>query len=146
MSVKSKVLEMEDKIIEFTQLMGSEVSPGHCVIISDVDQPCAKLVAVVTRIEDSLVYARYLQKDVANSFRREACDAIERVTPVEWFGYRVFYAHPAYRCLADPALPHLAKYPDGYSRRWQDRSGVELWSADSDSAQIAIDAAARSEQ
>lgn len=121
-------------------LLGSEVSLGHCVIMNDVDQPCAKLVAVVTRIEGGVVYGRYLFKDLANSFKREARDAIERVTPIEWFGYRVFYAHPSYRCLADPCLPHIAKYPDGDARRWQDRSGVELWSASAESAQIAIDA------
>lgn len=116
---------MEDEIIEFTQLLGSEVEPGHCVIMSDIDKPSAKMVAVVTRISSGVVYAHYLSRDIADSFKRQASSKIEQVTPVEHFGYRVFYAHREYRCVRDTSLPVIAKYPDGLKRLWQDGSHVK---------------------
>lgn len=105
------------------ELMGSEVAIGQCVILNDVDQPCTKLVAVVTNIANGCVYAVYLSPDinVGRTKTGKCSSPIMYVTPLNAFGVRIWRQGNAYRCVPDQTLPITAEYPDRKPRVWQER-------------------------
>jgi hypothetical protein len=107
--------------MKWTELQGSEVEVNHCVIINESDRPCGGLVAVVMRIVDGRVYAKYLNRSIVP----EDCSGpIESVTPVGRFGYQVvwFPEEDYYECIA--VAGNSAKYLDGAPRQWQEQVPV----------------------
>lgn len=104
--------------VPYIFLPGSELLPGHCVIINEYDRPCSVLVAVIVSATEGVIVARYLSASV----RIEKCGGpVERAVPVEHFGVRcVLMGGGVYSCVPDARLTPMAKYPDGRPRQWQE--------------------------
>jgi hypothetical protein len=103
-------------------LLSSEIAVGHCVIINHVEQPCAKLLAVITSFDENTVTTNYLNADKSfNSYNKVGCaNRKSEVTPVGLFGVQVMVdlEKNEYSCqfIADS----IAEYHDGRIRKWQD--------------------------
>lgn len=98
------------------ELAADKLELGHCVIINDCDQPCAKLLAVVTEVREDKVVAQYLTKDV--SMKQCWSSNPKHVTPANWFGVRVLVTSAGVCCLNGGESK--ATYPDGKARKWQE--------------------------
>lgn len=105
------------------ELNATELKVGCCIIMNDVEQPCAKLIAVVTEIDVDSVVAKYLSgaKEL-KPYRKGCLNQIENVTPVGRFGVSVKYGDGQYWC--EVVGESTATYRDGKPRQWQDRQGV----------------------
>jgi hypothetical protein len=102
--------------LNLRSLACSEVAVGHCVILNDFDRPCNKLVAVITKIENGRVIARYL----SNRTMMQECHAlIDGVTPISQFGLSVITDGLFFWCAINPTATPTATYPNGEKREWQ---------------------------
>lgn len=128
-------------VSEEIELPASAVAVGHCVIMNDVEQPCTKMVVVLTSVKGDRVTGRYLAQAINFG---ECSGPVSRVTPVNAFGMRVMLSGGAYKCEPDESLGRSAVYPDGDPRKWQDhcepywRAAVDKW------ARVAIKASEQS--
>ena len=118
-------------------LNSTELKPGCCVVINDVEQPCAKLIAVVKEIVGSSVTAVYLRdgkelKPYRNGFHGRT----ETVTPISRFGVKVLIDDGLYWC--EVVGDSTATYEDGKPRRWQDYQGVVKRQSNSEAERIAL--------
>lgn len=95
------------------------LSVGDCVCISEVEQPCAKLLVVVTKSTVELMEGRYLNAEpwLVNYDLKKQHD---RVTPIESFGVEIAIRDGKYQCLQ--VRDSVATYADGKPRRWQDQN------------------------
>lgn len=108
-------------------LLSDRVARGHCVIINHCEQPCGKLVAVVTDMEVGKVTAKYLCRDLEMKTCWNSRSYL--VTPVNCFGMRIHVANGVYWAERDETLPISASYADGDLRRWQEYGGPLRWVA-----------------
>lgn len=47
----------------FRIIPASDLAVGHAVILNDFDQPCSKMLAVITsKDDDGVLYAKYLER------------------------------------------------------------------------------------
>ena len=87
---------------------------GTPVIINGFDRPCTRLVAIVTKIKNNVVYAKYLTKDVLS----KKCSAyISKVTPISDFGVELRIEDGIAFCQI--VGENKATYCDGNHRPWQ---------------------------
>lgn len=98
------------------------IVPGTPVIINRCDRPCAKLVAIVTEIDDSLVTAMYLS---SATMVRSCVDHIDVVTPIADFGVKLLvvkgrYHHDDVFTTIPTGSQSIATYADGHLRCWQE--------------------------
>jgi len=111
---------------DYQVLPASEIAVGHCVCLNHVEQPCGRLLAVVTGVSGSDVWCKYLNSEtyltsynkgdgMRPSFPKE-------ITPVGAFGVEVRFTieggDVVYWCV--PIGESTAKYLDGTTRRWQE--------------------------
>jgi hypothetical protein len=95
--------------------MGEDIKPGTPVIINYFDRPCARLIAVVERVEAGVVHALYL----CMATRGERCSSnIENVTSIYDFGVGLI-VNEAGVASAKEVGESSARYPDGRKRVWQ---------------------------
>jgi hypothetical protein len=109
------------------ELLSSELSIGHCVILNDVEQPCSRLVAVITNIQGGNAYCKYLCADPKlSSFNKNhgmliaIGGGIHNLTPISKFGVTIIYntLGKFYFCLKTGESS--ATYKDGKPRQWQE--------------------------
>lgn len=104
------------------------IIPGTPVIVNRYDRPCAKLVAIVTEIDDSMVTAMYLSSATMVRF---CVDHIDAVTPIADFGIKLLVVKGRRRqdnvfTTIPTGSQSIATYADGRLRQWQENgSGVE---------------------
>lgn len=98
---------------------------GDYVIMNDVDCPEARLVAVLTRYDDTkgVWHALYLA-----TYTNMAAPYGTRPTPLADFGMAVEWEWNEYR-VVPTGEPCTATYRDGKPRQWQDRFGPRTWEA-----------------
>lgn len=99
-----------------------QVKVGHCVIINDVEQPCAKMACVIVGIDGDNVTTKYLNADrVFSSYNKKGClHHRSQITPIGWFGAEVVCGGGKYHC--NKIRESVAKYRDGRPREWQESS------------------------
>ena len=107
-------------------LPASKIDVGHCVIVNRIEQPCGRLLAVITEVKDVTVRCKYLsiEKELSPwnlDGGMEPGNLV--VTPVNFFGVEVRYEQSGkdivYWC--DPVGESVATYSDGQIRPWQER-------------------------
>ena len=96
---------------------------GTYVIMNDCDAPEARMVAVLTRYDDTkgIWHALYLSAHT----NMEAPYGPEP-TPLSAFGQTVEWKWNEYRCVSN-SQPVTATYRDGVRRNWQDYFGEDKW-------------------
>ncbi len=100
-------------------LPASEIAVGHCVILNHVDQPCAKLVAIIVKRDtDGFFYAKYLNKELQHINGGRPVRVYGDATPVGEFGVEVLADMEKYWCKQ--IAGSRATYSDGKLRCWQD--------------------------
>jgi hypothetical protein len=119
---------MKARLFTCVELPASEIAVGHCVNVSYVEQPCSKLVAVITQIEGEFAYCKYLNSEPAlDSYSemnqgRGLRNRLESLTPIGDFGVQVFYEDnkkkPTFWC--ERTSDSVATYSDGGRRFWQE--------------------------
>lgn len=99
------------------------VSLGHCVILNDIEQPCARMIGVVVGIEGEFIRTRYLCADAdMTPYNKRGCvNRREVVTAIEDFGVELRSEGNSYWC--EKVGDSVARYPDGLRRTWQEHSG-----------------------
>lgn len=104
-------------------LLASAVALGHCVILNEVEQPCARQVGVVVGLEGGLVRTKYLCADpVLTPYNKKGClNSLASVTPLADFGVEVRVDGDVYWC--EVVGESRAIYADGERRQWQEYSG-----------------------
>jgi len=117
------------------QLPASEIAVGHCVNLNDCEQPCGKLIAVITQIDDVFVRCKYLNADrnlssynALGGMIAQLSGGIHRLTPIGLFGVRVMYQEgdePFYWCEQVSSVSN-ATYRDGSPRQWQEFRPMEF--------------------
>jgi len=107
-------------------LLSSDIAVGHCIDVNQVEQPCGRLLAIITAIEGDLVRWKYLnsESDLTSYNRGAGCWSYRwEVTPIGDFGVEVRTEQSdgglVYWC--EPVADSKAKYKDGMSRPWQER-------------------------
>lgn len=110
---------------ECKTLPASLIALGHCVIVNRIDQPCGRLVAVITEVGDVSVRCKYLNSESElSSWNLDGGMSPGKlvVTPVNWFNVEVRYEESdgdiVYWC--QPVGESIATYSDGEIRRWQE--------------------------
>ena len=100
--------------------MAFKIKINDFVIINECDAPCGNHVAIVEKIKDGTVYAKYISKkvDMIN-----CCGPIENCTNIKDFGVEIEFGYKKY--LAKHASESTATYHDGKRRYWQDTA--EIW-------------------
>lgn len=101
---------------------------GMPVIANHTEQPCTKLVAVVTCYSGTgHAKLRYLSSWEPLT-RKPFGDEAARMTPLSAFGFAIELDEDGkqFRCVEIPGSPHTAIYRDGRPRQWQQR-GQEWW-------------------
>ena len=98
----------------------TNIEVGNFVIINECDAPCGKLIAIVEKIKDGTVYAKYLSKGTNLINCR---GPIENCTNIDDFGVEIKFMYKKY--LARQVDNSKATYHDGKCRYWQDQS--EVW-------------------
>ncbi len=100
----------------------NEIYLGNCVIINHVEQPCAKLLSVVTSFDEHTVTTNYLNADkLFNSYNKKGCTNNKvDVTPVSLFGVQVEVDLETNEYWCTPVEKTTAKYHDGDLRSWQE--------------------------
>ncbi len=121
--------------ISVLELPSSEIAVGHCVNLNDCEQPCGKLVAVITGMDDTFVRCKYLNADrMLSSYNAiggmivQLTNGIHRLTPIGLFGVRVMYQEgdePCYWCEQVSSVSK-ATYRDGSPRQWQEFGRMEF--------------------
>lgn len=101
-------------------LPGSEVAPGHCVIINEYDRPSAKLVAIITEIRSGMIHCRYLNRDVDKNYKNVVTFD---PTPTDTFGVEIHSNGSCY--WVERIADSQAVYKDGKPRPWQGDSASE---------------------
>jgi hypothetical protein len=109
-------------------LLSNEITLGNCVIINHIEQPCAKLLAVIISFDEETVTTNYLNADkVFNSYNKKGCvNRRNEVTPVSLFGVQVVVDLEMNEYWCDPVGETTAKYHDGELRLWQEH-GVKRY-------------------
>lgn len=104
-------------------LLASAVALGHCVILNEVEQPCARQVGVVVGIEGDFVRTKYLCADsLFTSYNKKGClNPRASVTPLADFGVELRVDGDVYWC--EVVGESRATYADGERRRWQEYGG-----------------------
>jgi len=107
-------------------LLSSDIAVGHCINVNQVEQPCGRLLAIITAIEGDLVRWKYLnsESDLTSHNRGSGCWSYRwEVTPFADFGVEVRTEQSdgdlVYWC--EPIAESRAKYKDGQPRAWQER-------------------------
>lgn len=107
-------------------LLSSDIAVGHCINVNQVEQPCGRLLAVITAIEGDKVRWKYLNSEsYLTSYNKGAgCWSYRwEVTPMTDFGVEVRTKQSdvdlVYWC--EPVSESKAKYKDGTLRPWQER-------------------------
>lgn len=97
---------------------------GMPVIIMDCEEPSARMIAVLTRYDDSKGTWHALYLSTYPNMR--ACYTTSWTpTPISDFGMAIEVAGDRYRCVPT-GEPCRATYRDGKPRQWQDRCG-DVW-------------------
>lgn len=95
---------------------------GDCVILNETEQPCGRLVCVVTGDADAggFYQCQYLNADPAlNSYCNPPMrNRLLKATLVEDFGVDLLFKDGEYWC--DPVRESVATYSDGSLRKWQE--------------------------
>jgi hypothetical protein len=101
-------------------MMTRKFEPGDCVILNDVEQPCARLIGVVVSVDDGYVKTKYLNADESfSSYNRRGCLSRRAVvTHLEDFGVRLRVTGVSYWC--EVVGESTATYEDGKPRKWQE--------------------------
>jgi hypothetical protein len=100
---------------------------GMPVIVNHTDQPCTRLVAVITGFSESgNPVMRYLNSSLDHPTMEMGIDS---VTPLEAFGVAIELdeANGLYRCVEVPGAPKSAVYRDGEPRKWQQYPSDREW-------------------
>jgi hypothetical protein len=103
-------------------LLSSEIAVGHCINVNQVEQPCGRLIAVITSVKGDMVGWKYLSAEPClDSYNtgRGCWSYFWEVTPVSDFGVEVRIDGDKYWC--EPIGESRAKYKDGSHRDWQER-------------------------
>lgn len=96
---------------------------GDCIILNDAEQPCARMIVVVTADDGTQYECQYLNADPAfDSYCKPPMNSsLSRATKVEDFGV-VIRAHAGqYWC--EQREESKATYSDGKPRKWQEYDG-----------------------
>jgi hypothetical protein len=130
-----------------TTLPCTEIAVGHCVIVNHIEQPCGRLLAVITAIEGDTVRCKYLNAESdlsAYNKRGGMSPGCDMVTPVGWFGVEVRCERSnesgevLYSCVR--LKSSIAKYRDGKVRSWQEHGYPNRYVARQDILRVAIQA------
>lgn len=114
------------------QKISNKVEVGELVIISQFDLPCARLVAIVRRIDGKDVHADYISE---HTCMNKCCGSIDEATPLGLFGVVAIQTVDGFAAVK--VTNSVAKYRDGSPRSWQSspldsqrlRKGVQVdWS------------------
>jgi hypothetical protein len=135
---------MNRTINDLEFLKGSELTPGHCVILNDVECPSAQMLCVIVAKTDNGIACKYLINDKRFTEYNELNNRsgmiltdLKYTTPVEHFGVRICL-DPAKNVYWSEILGESqAKYPDGSPRMWQERYPIR-YKARKDLLQIAL--------
>ena len=99
---------------------------GDCIILNDVEQPCGRMVCVVTGSndnEDGFYSVQYMNADsVFDCYCKPPMrNRLNRATKLECFGVALRTDGTRYWCeqIGDSS----ASYPDGQPRKWQEWHG-----------------------
>lgn len=124
-------------------LLSNKIAVGHCVIINHVEQPCGKLLSVITSFDKDTVTTKYLNADKTfNPYKKGCTNRISEVTPIGLFGVEVFVnlKTEEYCCQKTPFTESIAKYHDGKIRPWQEHGGAHVYKANAKVLKIATKA------
>lgn len=118
-------------------LPAERVEVGNCVIVNQYDQPCGKLIAVVTEKTDAYVKCQYLNNDKSlSTYNKDGGIEIpshlfSQITPVFLFGVTIQLVEnetdAMYYC--EQTSVSKAQYSDGESRKWQEYGGIHEYTA-----------------
>jgi hypothetical protein len=91
------------------------------------DQPCTKLVAVVTGFTGtSFARMSYLSTwDMI--IRADIADIVSEITPLSAFGVAIEIKDGAFRCVEIDGMAKTAVYRDGERRHWQQTPSDRVW-------------------
>lgn len=110
---------MSDNILE---LPAGQIKVGHCVIMNSTDKPCARLIALVSQDTGTHIIGAFLTDGIRqHSVRGPKSHA----TPINHFGYRVYYNGQYLSVRPDQTLEIVATYANGKSRIWQPEGGTQ---------------------
>ncbi len=103
-------------------LAASELAVGHCINISDIEQPCCRLIAVITKVAGDEILCKYLSDDsqLDRFTKRGVWTSRKYATPIGHFGVDVHYEPERGEFFCDQVRESTVTYPDGKPRRWQD--------------------------
>jgi len=142
----------QNSSVGHTTLPCTEIAVGHCVIVNHIEQPCGRLLAVITAIEGDTVRCKYLNAESdlsAYNKRGGMSPGCKMVTPAGWFGVEV-------RCERSSASGEVlyscvrisisrATYQDGKIRSWQEYGRLNRYVARHDVLKLAIEAKSATE-
>lgn len=107
-----------------------EIKLGAAIIVSDYEQPCGRLVAIVTGVDSGKVFSKYLNADpeLDSYVKRGVTSILGIATPIGDFGVQLQIDQEGrYRCVQ--VRESEAKYRDGKPRQWQERTGPYVYSS-----------------
>lgn len=100
-------------------LPSNDMAVGNCVIVNTYDQPCGKLVAIITAVSGDCFFVKYLNADPAlDYYNKNDGMRVSRPTLVGSFGVEVRYYDGTYWCVR--VGDSRATYEDGKRREWQE--------------------------
>ena len=93
---------------------------GDCVNLNQVEQPCAKLIAVVVADDGQLYHCQYLNADpMLDSYNNPPMKcSLDDATKIADFGVVIRSEGSEYWC--EQRSESKATYKDGKPRKWQD--------------------------
>lgn len=112
---------------------GMKLKVGDCVIVNCIEQPCARMVAVVTKAskKKQRVHCKYLNSESCfDPFNDPTMKpAIARVTKLTDFGVKLHFDEVTQQYWCEQLAQSVAKYEDGQLRPWQDHKESLKYSA-----------------
>ena len=129
---------------KFEVLRGTELSPGPCVILNDVECPSAQMLCVIVARTDNGIACKYLINDKRFTEYNELNNRsgmiltdLQYTTPVEHFGVRICLEPKQNVYWCEILGESAAKYPDGSPRMWQEQHPIR-YKARKDILRIAL--------
>lgn len=108
------------------ELPCTEIKVGSLVVVNEFDRPCARLVGVLTELDETAPggLARYLDSSLDGDYGQRSVSA-RCPTPIAAFGVLVLFDHErGMYCIVETG-PSCAAYPDGRRRHWQENLPTE---------------------
>lgn len=96
---------------------------GDCIILNDVEQPCGKMICVITAKVGDRYECKYLNAGpMFDQFNEPPMrNTMDRATLIEDFGVVLRFKGSQYWC--DVVGESRATYPNGKPRKWQEHGG-----------------------